>query len=395
MDINLSHLRTWAEVDIDAILENHRAMRRQLPQGVKCAAVIKADAYGHGARRVARALEHEVDYFAVAMTDEGEELRLSGITAPILVLAHTPTSDTHRLVKYGIDTTVSDIDEARAIAREALSVGGCAGVHIALDTGMSRIGFPCTEDSVRDIAEICAMDGLRVDGIFSHFAASDRRDLTYTELQTARFDRMLALIEESGVRIPVSHICNSAAAVGNGCKYDMVREGILLYGLMPSEETDLSSFGRPLPAMSLRTHVSSIRTLPPGVPVSYNCTYITERESRIATLQAGYADGVPRLLSNRGEVLIRGCRAPIAGLICMDQMMIDVTDVPYVSVGDTATVFGRDGELEISADTVAGICGTIGYEIICGISKRVPRVYTEGGSITGVSRILPCDGLLD
>ncbi len=395
MDINLSSLRTWAEVALDAILENHRAMRCQLPSAVKCAAVIKADAYGHGARRIARMLESEVDYFAVAMTDEAEELRLSGITTPILVLAHTQVSDTCRLVRYGIDTTVSDIEEARAIAHEAAAVGGVAGVHIALDTGMSRIGFPCTEESAREIAEICTMDGVRVDGIFSHYAASDSRDLTYTRLQTERFDRMLSNLASLGVRIPISHICNSAAAVGSGPKYDMVREGILLYGLMPSDETDISSFGVLHPAMSLRTHVSSLRTLSAGVPVSYGCTYVTERESRIATLQAGYADGVPRRLSNRGEVLIRGHRAPIAGRVCMDQMMIDVTDVPGVSVGDTATIFGRDGELEISADSVAEICGTIGYEIICGISKRVPRVYTEGGRITGVSRMLPCDGLSD
>lgn len=393
MNIKLSSLRTWAEIDLDAILENHRSMRRLLPPGVKCAAVIKADAYGHGARKIARLIEPEVDYFAVAMTDEAEELRISGITAPILVLAHTQFSDTKRLIKYNIDTTVSSVDEASEISREAASHGGCVGVHIALDTGMSRIGFECSPSAADEIASVADMDGIRIDGVFSHFAAADSSDLTYTELQTERFESMLSLLRERGVDVPIAHICNSAAAVGTVPKYNMVREGILLYGLRPSNEVDLSLFGSLKSAMALRTHVSALRTLPEGVPVSYGCTYVTEKESRIATLQAGYADGVPRSLSNRGSVIINGKIAPIAGRICMDQMMVDVTDIPNVQVGDTATIFGRDGDAEISADLVAEICNTIGYEIVCGISKRVPRVYTEHGKLTGISRMLPCETL--
>ena len=385
MDSIYNSLRAWAEVDLDAVHENHKMMRRFLPDGVKCAAVIKADAYGHGARRIARLLEHEVDYFAVAMTDEAEELRRDGVRRPILVLAHTPSGDLPRLARYNIETSVSTVDEAEEISEYASPRGVKIGVHIALDTGMTRIGFPCTKESVDDISYISRLPGIEIRGIFSHFAASDSADLEYTRTQTEKFSKMTEAVAAAGVKIPLRHLCNSAAAAGHGEKFDMVREGILLYGLAPSDEVDLTSYGVPCPAMSLRTHVSNVRVVPAGTPVSYGCTFVTERESIIATIQAGYADGVPRLLSGKGDVLIRGRRAPIAGRICMDQMMADVTDIPGVSVGDIVTVFGSDGDEMISADEVASHAGTIGYEIVCGISRRVPRVYLEGGVVTGVS----------
>ena len=388
MDSIYNSLRTWAEVDLDAIRKNHESLRATLPDNVKIAAVIKADAYGHGARRIARLLEHEVDYFAVAMTDEAEELRRDGIRKPILVLAHTPVGDLPRLARYKIETAVSNVEEALEISRYAAQKGTRIGIHIALDTGMCRIGFNWSDESVREIKMISTLEGIEIKGIFSHFAAADAEDLSFTRRQTERFDRVIAALEAEGVNIPIKHLCNSAGALTAEKKYDMVREGILLYGLAPSSETDLAAFGEPSPAMSLRTHVSGIRRVPAGTPVSYGCTYVTERDSVIATLQAGYADGVPRLLSGKGDVLIRGMRAPIAGRVCMDQMMADVTDIPGVQVGDTATVMGRDGDEMISADEIAALAETIGYEIVCGISKRVPRVYTEDGAVTGVSRML-------
>ncbi|MBQ8524679.1 MAG: alanine racemase [Clostridia bacterium] len=388
MDSIYSSLRAWAEIDLDAVLANHRAMRSVLDDSVRCAAVIKADAYGHGARRIARLLEHEADYFAVAMTDEAEELRRDGIRKPILVLAHTPAGDLPRLARYNIETSVSTLEEAEEISRYAAFHKTSIGVHIALDTGMTRIGFPCTDSAIDDILQVSKLEGVRIRGVFSHFADADSADPTYTLLQTERFRNMTEKLARAGVVIPIRHLCNSAAAAQDGEKFDMVREGILLYGLAPSSETDLARFGKPRPAMSLRTHISNLRHVPAGTPVSYGCTFVTERDTVIATIQAGYADGVPRLLSGKGDVLVRGCRAPIAGRICMDQMMADVTDIEGVCVGDTVTVFGADGDEYISAEEVAANAGTIGYEIVCGISRRVPRVYIEGGEVTGVSRML-------
>lgn len=388
MDSIYSSLRAWVEIDLDAILDNHRSMRRSLPENVRCAAVIKADAYGHGARRIARLLESEADYFAVAMTDEAEELRRDGVRRPILVLAHTPSGDLPRLARYNIETSVSTLSEAEEISAYAASRNTVIGVHIAVDTGMTRIGFPCTDEAVREIVRISKLDGVQIRGVFSHYADADSADLSYTHLQTERFRGITEKLAAAGVNIPIRHICNSAAAAGNGEKFDMIREGILLYGIAPSEATDLSRFGSPKPAMSLRTHISNIRKVPAGTPVSYGCTFVTERDTVIATIQAGYADGVPRVLSGKGDVLVRGQRAPIAGRICMDQMMADVTDIEGVSVGDTVTVFGTDGDEYISAEEVASRAGTIGYEIVCGISKRVPRVYIEGGTVSGVSRML-------
>ncbi len=389
MDNIYASLRAWAEVDLDAICENHKNLRRALPSGVKCAAVIKADAYGHGARRVARLLEREVDYFAVAMTDEAEELRLDGIRRPILVLAHTPAGDLPRLAGYNIDASVSTLGEAEEISAYAAPRGKTVGVHIALDTGMTRIGFPCTDAAVADICRAAALPGIELRGVFSHFADADSADMSYTGLQSARFFEMTEKLAAAGLHIPIRHLCNSAGAVSPLTeKFDMVREGILLYGIAPSAETDLSRLGSLSPAMSLRTHISNLRRVPAGTPISYGCTYVTARESVIATIQAGYADGVPRALSNRGEIIIKGQRAPIVGRICMDQLMADVTDIAHVGVGDTVTIFGRDGGELITAEETAARAGTIAYELVCGISKRVPRVYTEGGEVTGVSRML-------
>ncbi|MCQ2456764.1 MAG: alanine racemase [Clostridia bacterium] len=381
-------LRTWAEVDLDVLKNNHRAVCSTLPEGVKCAVVIKADAYGHGARRVAHLLQGTADYFAVAMTDEALELRHDGIDTPILVLAHSPADNVRDLAEHNIETTVSSIDEAADIAARAAREKLTVGVHIALDTGMSRIGFACTDKSVAEIEAISDMVGIEIKGIFSHFAAADSEDLTFTREQTEKFTKMVAALEKRGVKLPLRHVCNSAAAVGDGPKFDMVREGILLYGLAPAGETDLSKVPSIAPAMALRTHVSCLRRLAAGVPVSYGCTFVTERESVIATIQAGYADGVPRALSNKGYVLIRGKKAPIAGRVCMDQMMVDVTDIPEAEPGAVATIFGADGDEVITADGIASLTGTIGYEIICGINKRVPRVYKSEGSAPEVSRVL-------
>ena len=384
-------LRTWAEIDLDALQHNFNAARKHLPEKMKLLAVIKSDAYGHGAVRIAKLLEGQADYFAVAMTDEAVELRNAGIKTPILLLGLAQPSDYPRIVKHELSAAVSSVKGAEELSECAVKFGTKVKVHIALDTGMSRIGFPCDEKTVSEISYISKLPGIDVEGIFSHFALADAYDKSYADYQLERFGKVTDALNNAGVNIPIRHIYNSAALVDMPARYDMAREGIILYGMHPSPEVELSRIGGIKGVMSLRTHVVHIKTLPAGVAVSYGCTYRTERDTVVATLSAGYADGVPRLLSNKGKVIIGGKIVPIIGRVCMDQFMIDVTDVPDVKVGDTATIFGRDGELEITADSVAESIGTIGYELTCDINRRVPRVYMKDGKIDSIKRVLPDD----
>ena len=379
-------LRPWAEVDLDAIMPNFMAARNHLPGNMKLLVTVKADAYGHGAVMVAKLLEKQVDYFALAAMDEAVQLRQAGITTPLLVLGPVLPADYSRAARDGISLAVSSPEEAKAISACGEAVGRKITVHFALDTGMSRIGFACTEEAAKEIAEAAKLPGIIPEGIFSHFALADSQDKSYVNYQRANFQRMLDAI---GVSFPICHLYNSAAIVDLEPEYDMAREGIILYGLLPSNEVDLSRIGGVKPVMALRSHVSFVKNLPAGTPVSYGCTYTTEKDSVIATVMAGYADGVPRLLSNCGQVIIRGVKAPIVGRVCMDQFMVDVTHVPGVCPGDVVTIFGTDGEVTITADEMAEKAQTIGYELVCGIAPRVPRVYLKNGEVDSVVRTLP------
>ena len=381
-------LRVWAEVNLDAIEHNFRAARDHLPRSMKLLVTVKANAYGHGALRVAALLQDRVDYFALAAMDEAVQLRQAGIRTPMLILGPVLPADYSRAALYDVALTVSSLREAKAISDCAVSCGKKITVHMALDTGMSRIGFACTEEAAQQIREAAALPGIDAEGIFSHFAMSDSPDKGYTTLQMENFRRMLSTI---GVDFPIRHLYNSAAIVDMAPEFDMAREGIILYGLLPSDTVDVSSIGGIKPAMALRSHVSFVKTLPAGTPVSYGCTYCADRDSVIATVMAGYADGVPRLLSNRGQVIIRGVKAPIVGRVCMDQFMVDVTHIPGVQPGDTVTIFGTDGEATITADEVAEQAQTIGYELVCGIAPRVPRVYLKDGEVDSIARALPGD----
>ena len=381
-------LRTWAEVDLDAIEHNFLAARNHLPKNMKLLVTVKANAYGHGAIPVAKLLQNKADYFAVAMMDEAVQLRQAGIRTPILILGPVLQPDYERAANHDVALTVSSLAEAKAISACAQRLGKAITVHFALDTGMSRIGFACTQEAAKEIAEAASLPGIIPEGLFSHYALADSKDKSYVNLQTANFRRMQADI---GVKFPICHLYNSAAIAELEPEFDMAREGILLYGLQPSDEVDLSRVGGVQPAMSLRSHVSFVKTLPAGTPVSYGCTYVTPKDSVIATVMAGYADGVPRLLSNCGEVIIRGIKAPIVGRVCMDQFMVDVTHIPGVCSGDVVTIFGTDGEASITADEVAAKAQTIGYELICGIAARVPRVYLKNGEVDSVARALPCE----
>ncbi|MGN1315701.1 MAG: alanine racemase [Acutalibacteraceae bacterium] len=374
-------LRTWVEIDLDALECNFDAVRKMLPENTKILAVVKANAYGHGAVGVAKFLDGKADYLAVAATDEAIELKKHGVSCPILILGHIPCGDYDNIVKYQITPAVSDYDEARLLSQAARKAGRVAKFHIAVDTGMSRIGFACDETSVEEIKRIKELPNIEAEGIFSHLAVADELDKTYTKMQVAKFDGFVSQLEKAGINIPLKHLYNSAAIADLEQNYNMVREGIILYGLRPSNEVEFKNIVVPKPVMSMKTRVVQVKTLPAGVCVSYGCTYTTQRETRVATLCAGYADGVTRILSNNGEVLIKGKRAKIIGRVCMDQFMVDVTHIPQVKVGDAATIFGTDGKETISVDEIAEKANTINYEIICNINSRVTRVYMKNGRV--------------
>lgn len=374
-------LRTWVEINLDALECNFDAVREELPENMKILAVVKANAYGHGAIGVAKFLEDKADYLAVAATDEALELRKNGVNCPILILGHIPYGDYDNIVKFNITPTISDFYEAELLSKAAVKAGVTAPLHIAVDTGMNRIGFKCDENSVEEIKKIKELPNIEIEGIFSHFAAADMVDKAYTRKQVEKFDGFVKSLSEIGVDAPIKHLYNSAAIADLEKKYDMVRQGIILYGLRPSDEVEFNNIKVPQPVMSMKTRVVQVKTLPSGECISYGCTFTTEKETRVATLCAGYADGVTRVLSNNGEVLIRGKRAKIIGRVCMDQFMVDVTDIPDVEAGDTATIFGTDGEETISVDEIAKKANTINYEIICNINSRVTRVYMKNGKV--------------
>ena len=381
-------LRTWCEIDLSAMLHNFMAARRHLPDKVLLAAVIKANAYGHGAVEAAKLLEGKADRFAVAMTDEAVELRKAGIETPIFLLAPTPESDFEAIARYDIEAAVPSFEYGQALCAYGAAHGKDIPYHVALDTGMGRIGFACTKESLDEIEALSKLPGGKLLGVFSHYAKADSADKTYAVEQTKRYKAFTEAMERRGIHIPLKHLDNSAGLIEMPDKFDMVREGIILYGLKPSNEVDLSLIGGVRGGMALRSHISFLKTVSAPTPVSYGCTYVAQPGTRVATVCAGYADGVNRLLSNRGQVLVRGQRCPIIGRVCMDQFMIDVTGVPEAQVGDTVTIFGRDGAEEITADDVADLVGTIGYEVTCLVTPRVPRVYLEDGEIVSVHRPL-------
>ncbi len=374
--------RAWAEIDLEAIRHNYMAARSFAARhGSGVIAVVKADAYGHGAVPIALELQNVcgADRFAVATLPEALELCEAGITARILILSEVHKSLHEELVRHpNIRPCVFRTENARSLSEAAVKAGVTVGCHIAVDTGMSRIGFECLTDekqasSLDAISQIAALPGITCEGIFSHLACADEADKSSALAQAAKFDEFIAHLEAHGIRIPQKSLCNSAALTEEAFqnKYDYVRAGIVLYGLPPSDE--VANVLGVRPAMSLKARITDVKTLGPGIGISYGHTFITERETRVATLPVGYADGYPRLLSGKASVLIGGRPAPILGRVCMDQMMVDVTDIPDAAVGGVAVLIG--GEEEIRADYLGAAMGTIGYELLCAVSPRIPRVY--------------------
>lgn len=370
---------TYARIDLDAILHNFRAVRQRA--GSKVMAVVKADAYGHGAVPVAKLLEPESDFFGVSSVSEALELRGAGITLPILILGHTPIHGFACAVSQEIRVAIFSYEEARLLSQEAVKQQKTAFVHIALDTGMSRIGFQPGEESAELCREIARLPGLQIEGLFSHFATADETNLDRTNAQAKRFEEFCVMLERLGVQIPLRHLDNSAGVMNFGSHYEMVRAGIVLYGLYPSNEVDRDKLDLQ-PAMSWHTEVSHVKTLGPGRQISYGGTFEVKEPTRVATIPAGYADGYRRSLSNQFYVLIRGKKAPILGRICMDQFVVDVTDIPGVVSGDPVVLLGTDGDERISAETIAAAANSFNYEQVCDLSRRVARVYVKDGKLT-------------
>ena len=385
------NLRTWSQIDLDALDNNFDLLSSRLTDGMKILAVVKADAYGHGAKKIATHLADRVDYFGVARADEAVELRRAGVVnTKVLILGHTAPFHYSVLFKHDLIPTVYNLEEARQLRDNADSYGQKLEIHIALDTGMNRIGFKPDCESVEAVREIASYKNISIGGIFSHFADADNGcDDSYTKRQLDVFRSFLNMLSDAGVNIPVKHIFNSAAILTLDAEFDMVREGICLYGLAPSDTLVSELTARLAPVMSLRSEVIHIHKLKAGDAVSYGCRFVAKGDMTVATVCAGYADGVPRALSNKGYVLVNGKRAKILGSVCMDQLMCDVTGIDDVHIGSVVTVFGRDGEEYISADEIASLAGTISYEILCGISKRVPRVYIKDGEVESIHYGIP------
>lgn len=370
------YLRCYAEISLEAIGHNIREVKKRLPEGVKLLGVVKANAYGHGAVPVASYLENQVDYFATATIEESVELRENGISAPILILGYVSPSQYGDLVEYDITQTIDSYAQALALEKEAARQNRKAKAHLAVDTGMTRIGFQVTEHDADEAAKIADLPHIELEGMFTHFSCADQEDKTYCSMQMEKYDKMTALLAERGVTIPLRHICNSAGIMEfDDHHFEMVRSGIITYGIYPSEEVKKERLDL-IPALSWKSHVIHVKEVGPGIGVSYGATYVTEKPmTRIATVSAGYADGYPRALSNQGCVLIHGKKAPIIGRICMDQMMVDVTDIPDVQVEDVVTLVGTDGDETITIEEIANPAARFDYEMLCDISSRVTRVY--------------------
>ena len=367
---------TRVTIDLDILSDNFDAIQKKA--GVPVMAVVKADAYGHGAVQVARLLQDKCTFFCVSSILEAMELRKAGLTKPILLLGYTPAEAYPTAVREEIRPTIYRMEDAQALSQAAQALGLPARFHFAVDTGMSRIGFQVTEADADICARIAGLPGLVAEGLFSHFATADCADLSRAEAQAERFAEFDRMLRERGVNIPIRHLNNSAGLMNFATPYEMVRSGIITYGMYPSDEVDKRLL--PLrPALRWLSRVSHVKVLPAGREISYGGTYVTKADTVVATIPVGYADGYRRNLSGRFYVLIRGKKAPILGRICMDQMMVDVTAIPGVQVGDQVTLVGTDGDETITMEEISARADSFNYEFVCGISRRVPRLYVQGG----------------
>lgn len=378
-----TYSRVYARVDLDAIASNIEHMKQNLNEYTKIMAVIKADGYGHGAVQIAQMLEN-IDYiwgYAVATLDEAVVLKSEGMKKPVLVLGCVFPDQYMEMLKYDIRMNVYTEEMAEAISQIAAREGMTAYMHIKLDTGMARLGFDKSEESVEAIHRISNMKNVCMEGIFTHFAKADEVDKGFTQKQIQDFLWMTKELKKKNVEFQYEHCANSAAIIDvQDANFDLVRAGIATYGLYPSEDVHKENVGLK-PAMALKSHVAFVKNIETGTPISYGGTFVAERPMTIATIPVGYADGYPRNLSNVGYVLIRGKKAPIVGRVCMDQFMVDVSEIEGVSFGDNVTLIGRDGNETITVEDLSELSGRFNYEFICDLGKRIPRVYVIDGKI--------------
>ncbi len=386
--------RVEADIDLSAIYKNIETMKGCIPEGKKLLAVIKANAYGHGSIQVAETLDDLADYYGVACIEEALELRKAGVIKPILILGYTDPGQYEMLVKNDITQTIYSYEQAERLSEVSGNLNMTGKLHIKLDTGMNRIGFKCDEDnmkeSINEIIKISTLDNINMEGIFTHYYKADSYEKISAIKQLAQYTRMVDELEKEGVHFAIRHISNSAGIMEMpNDTYDMVRSGISTYGLYPSEEMDKEACVL-YPAMSLKSHITHVKMVKKGETVGYGGTYELPCDQLIATVGVGYADGYPRALSNKGRVLIHGEYAPVVGRVCMDQIMVEVTDIEDVNVGDEVVLFGKQKDNSIPVEEIADMSSSFNYEFVCDINRRVPRVFFKDGK-----KILTVNYLLD
>lgn len=376
--------RIQADIDLDAFAFNLESIKNNLKEDTKIITVLKADGYGHGALPLAREAvkDPRVWGVAVATVEEAEELRQGGIRKPLLILGYTYEENYEQIAREEFRPAVFKLSMAWKLSQAAVKNNTVVNVHIKIDTGMSRIGYRDLETAVPEIMEISRLPGIRIEGLFTHFARADEKKTDPAYVQFRKFQEFQKALEAQGLEIPICHCSNSAGIIRMPeANLNAVRAGVILYGLYPSEDVEKEPV--PLkPVMELKSHIAYIKTVEAGVQISYGGTFTTQRETRVATIPVGYADGYARGLSNKGSVLIRGKRAPILGRVCMDQFMVDVTDIPQAQELDEVVLLGRSGDEQITMEELGELSGRFNYEFACCISKRVPRIYFKGGQVT-------------
>lgn len=380
-------MRTLAEIDLDALKYNFNQVKSKTHAPIM--AIIKADAYGHGVKQVADTLLKEgAAWFGVATSDEAIELRNMGYTTPILILGVIFPEEYHSIIQRDVSFAVSSYEAALSAQSVAKELNKNALIHIKLDTGMGRIGFDLSDNSIEEIIKISQMENITIQGIFSHMSKADEEDKSYANIQFKRFTAMCSSLEEKGVKLPIKHIANSASiATLPHTHLDMVRSGIVNYGLKPSQWVGEEHISLKQ-VMTLKSKITHIKTVDEDLPISYGGTFVAKRGSKIATVAIGYADGLPRILSNKAHFLVKGHYVPVVGNICMDQCMIDITGYDDINTQDEVIIFGSDGNNTISVDSVALLCGTINYEVVCSVARRVPRAYIQNNKIIAIENRL-------
>lgn len=370
--------RTEVQIDLDAVEYNYNSVRKKVGDSVKVLGVIKADAYGHGAVEIGKLLDGKCDFFGVACIEEAAELKKAGIKSPILILGYVFPDSYDKVVKYDIRIPVFSYECAKALSQEAKNQNKNVPFHFCVDTGMSRIGYQVNEESADECKKICQLENIYPEGIFSHFATADEIDLTKAKAQRDKFKNFVQMLEDRSIEISIKHINNSAGIMNFDEYFDMCRMGIITYGLYPSNEVDKSLLDIK-PVMKWTASISHVKALEAGREISYGGTFKTDKTRIIATVPVGYADGYPRCLSNMGRVLVNSQYAPIVGRVCMDQFMIDVTDIDGVKVGTQVILVGKDGDKELSMEEVSELAHSFNYELPCRISRRVDRAFYKGG----------------